>query len=99
MFAGIDCARDWPQAGMTTARWLRLPPRPVLIGDLYATQDGVHLAPLLDDQPSLSHCGDPVPHVRLWNGRLYLEDGHHRAVRAAINGQQAITARVLEVGA
>jgi hypothetical protein len=53
MFAGIDCARDWPQAGMTTARWLRLPPRPVLIGDLYATQDGVHLAPLLDDAPTL----------------------------------------------
>jgi hypothetical protein len=94
MFAGIDCTRAWPPAGMTTDRWLRLPPRQVALSDLYATQDGVYLAPLIDPGPS-SHCGDPLPHVRLWNGRLYLSDGHHRAVRAALNGQQTLEARVL----
>lgn len=97
MFAGIDCARDWPQAGMSTARWLRIPPRPVPLDALTATQDGVFLAPLLAAAPS-SVSGDPLVHVVVWNGRLWLSDGHHRAVRAALNGQQQIAARVLVLG-
>lgn len=96
MFAGIDCARDWPPPGMTTGRWLRIPARPVPLGDLVATQDGVWLAPLLGE-PS-SHCGDPIPHVIAWGGSLFLEDGHHRVVRAALNGRRHIPARVLVLG-
>lgn len=93
MFAAVDPTRPWEPTDMSTAKWLRLPARPVPLGDLIATQDGVYLAPLLGE-PS-SHCGDPVPHVIAHDGRLYLEDGHHRAVRAALNGQRQLHARVL----
>jgi hypothetical protein len=32
-----------------------------------------------------------------WQGRLYLEDGHHRTTRAALNGEHTIEARVLTI--
>lgn len=98
MFAGIDASRGWPPGGMTTRRWmLEVPVHRVPLHDLVATQDGIFLAPLIDAEVS-SHCGDPYPHVRLWKGRLHLSDGHHRAVRAALNGATHIDARVLRCG-
>lgn len=96
MFAGIDCARDWPPPGMTSARWLTVPAVSVPLRALTATQDGVYFEPLLT--PTAPVGGDPIAHVISWHGRLLLEDGHHRAVRAAIAGRRAIRARVLEVG-
>lgn len=98
MFAGIDDSRPWPAGGMTTARWtLEVPLRRIPIGDLIATQSGVHLAPLIADTAS-SHSGDPYPHVRWWNGAPHLEDGHHRVLRAALNGATHVTARLLMPG-
>lgn len=94
MFAAVDPSRPWEPTGMTTGRWMRLPARPVPLHDLVATQDGIYLAPLLRQEPS-SHSGDPLPHVVAYGGRLYLSDGHHRAMRAALNGQQRIDARIL----
>ena len=35
------------------------------------------------------------PHVVQWNGGLYLEDGLHRALRAALQQRTSIHARVL----
>lgn len=96
MFAALDCTRDWPTLGMTTRRWLSVPTTTVALDDLIATQDGVYLAPLIDQATPLGR--DPIPHVIAWRGRLHLEDGHHRAVRAALRGQRAMTVRVLAVG-
>lgn len=96
MFAGIDCARDWPPAGMTSARWLAVPVRRIPLEQLTVTQEGIYLRPLI--APTTPVGGDPLPHAVLWNGRLLLEDGHHRAVRAAIRGDRALDVRVLEVG-
>lgn len=97
MFAGVDTARDWPPGGMTTRRWmLEVPVQRVPLHDLVATQPGIFLAPLIDARPPVS--GDPFVHVRVWRGIPYLEDGHTRAVRAALNGATHIDARVLRCG-
>jgi Arc/MetJ family transcription regulator len=33
-----------------------------------------------------------------WHGELYLEDGLHRAVRAALRQRTVVHARILELG-
>lgn len=84
----------WGETGMTSGRWLGVPARLVRIDTLIATQDGVYFHGL----HAVTHPGgDPLPHVIAWRGREYLEDGHHRVVRAALNGDAYILARVLTV--
>lgn len=94
---GATCA--WMSQGMTTQRWIdEIPVQVVPIAELVATQPGVLLQALIDPAPE-SHSGDPLPHVLQFDGRLYLEDGHHRAVRARLRGQRYLYARVLHVTA
>lgn len=92
---GATCA--WMSQGMTTERWMtEIPVEVVRIGELIATQSGVLLHALMEPAPE-SRSGDPTPHVLRFNGRLYLEDGHHRVVRARLRGQLYVYARVLSV--
>jgi hypothetical protein len=79
---------------MTTARWLTVPTQRVCIADLIATQPGIYFHGLTSPSPV---GGDRYPHVIDWQGRLYLEDGHHRTTRAALNGEHTIEARVLTI--
>jgi Arc/MetJ family transcription regulator len=39
------------------------------------------------------------PHVVQWQGSLYLEDGLHRALRAALQQRLVMHARVLDLDA
>lgn len=89
-----DNGEPWPSTGMTTARWLTVPTQHVRIADLIATQPGIYFHGLHAQQP---YGGDRYPHVIHWHGHLYLEDGHHRATRAALNGHTHIEARVLNI--
>ena len=41
--------------------------------------------------------GDLFAHVVHWRGDYYLEDGLHRALRAALQQRQTVHARVLEL--
>jgi Arc/MetJ family transcription regulator len=41
--------------------------------------------------------GDLFPHVIRWHGELYLEDGLHRALRAALHQRSVLHVRVLEL--
>ncbi len=41
--------------------------------------------------------GDLFPHVIRWNGELYLEDGLHRALRAALHQRSVLHVRVLDL--
>ena len=41
--------------------------------------------------------GDLFAHVVRWDGNLYLEDGLHRAVRAALQQRPVVHARVLDL--
>lgn len=98
MFKAIDPSRPWPKGEMTTEKWKQVPAFWVPIGELIATQDGVKLEYLTHgDRGRPSFSGDPNPHVVSWRGNLYLEDGHHRAVRAMMQAKKEIFARVLTV--
>lgn len=85
----------WPAPGMTSEKWLDVPIRELLIAELIATQDGVYFEPLINDLIPIG--GDPYPHVVEWCGDLYLEDGHHRVVKAILRHEPTVLARVLEV--
>lgn len=98
MFAAIisrDQGEPWPDTHMTSAKWLTIPAREVTIAQLTATQPGLLLEALTGDAQPIG--GDPTPHVIQWEDNLYLEDGHHRAARAALAGHTSITARVLNL--
>ena len=100
MFASIisrDDGEPWGPTGMSSTKWLRQPVQTFRICDLIATQPGVLLHALIEATYPVG--GDSYPHVIQWQGNTYLEDGHHRVVRAAISGERTITARVLNVAA
>lgn len=84
--------RTYPPTGLTTARWQALPAEQVRISDLVTTQGHLRIEALITG--SLRPGSDPLPNVVLHDGCLYLEDGHHRVVRALLAGHDYITARV-----
>lgn len=97
-FRGVITREDgapWGKTDMTSAKWRNVPVQTVFIADLVATQPGVLFHGLIEDREPDG--GDPFPHVVKWAGWLYLEDGHHRAVRAALRGEYTIQVRVIEV--
>lgn len=75
--------------------WAALPPRQVRLDQLVTTKRTLDLATLLDEDSTFY--GDLFAHVILWRGDLYLEDGLHRALRAALAQRNALHARVLEI--
>lgn len=92
-FKGIVKDRPYPGTGLSTALWpLKTNVLIVPFDNLYLTQDGVFIEALF--RTSGSYSGDDTPHVILWHGNYYLEDGHHRAVAAALAGHKSIYARV-----
>jgi hypothetical protein len=91
-----DNGCPWGTTGLTSKTWLNVPVVEVRISDLTATQPGVLLHALRDDAP-LPVGGDEYPHVVEWNGIPYLEDGHHRVVRARLAGKTTIKVRLLEL--
>jgi len=52
---------------------------------------------LLDDDSTFY--GDLFPHVVQWHDELYLEDGLHRALRAALQQRTVLHVRVLNLDA
>lgn len=72
-----------------------MPPRPVRLDQLVTTKSQLDLATLLAEDSTFY--GDLFAHVVQWKGDLYLEDGLHRAVRAALRQRTVLHARVLEL--
>ncbi len=94
-FKDIVTTRPYPPTGMSTRLWPENSEVMELdIKDLILTQSGVLIRALFRDRGSYS--GDDTPHVVFWNGNFYLEDGHHRAVTAALAGHKTIYARVFK---
>ena len=75
--------------------WAEIPPRPVRLDQLITTKRELGLDRLLAEDSTFY--GDLFAHVVKWQGDLYLEDGLHRAVRAALQQRQVLHARVLEL--
>lgn len=97
IFLRVGEDRPYPEHGLTPRDWAAVPPRQVRLADLVTTKRALDLETLLASDATIF--GDLFPHVILWNGELYLEDGLHRAVRAALQQRQVIHARVLDVDA
>jgi len=64
----------------------------VRLDQLVTTKRELALDRLLADDSTFY--GDLFPHVVEWEGKLYLEDGVHRALRAALQQRTSIHARV-----
>ncbi len=95
MFKAVE-ERPYPETRLTTLEWLLIRPRHVPIHELIATQNHLRIA-ALDPAHHGSRSGDRLVHVIQWEGRLYLEDGHHRVVRERIAGADWVNARVLNL--
>ncbi len=74
-------------------QWSNVPPRLVRLDDLVTTKRELDLGMLLSEDSTFY--GDLFAHVVEWRGVLYLEDGLHRALRAALHQRPTLHARVL----
>ena len=74
-----------------------IPPRQVRMDTLTTTKKELALDALLADDSTFY--GDLFPHAVQWHGDLYLEDGLHRALRAALQQRNVIHVRVLDLDA
>ncbi len=93
IFKGVRDGRPYPEHGYALKDWAQIPPRPVRLDQLITTKRELALDKLLADDSTFY--GDLFPHVVQWQGALYLEDGLHRALRAALQQRTSIHARVL----
>ncbi|RJR10604.1 type II toxin-antitoxin system VapB family antitoxin [Candidatus Parcubacteria bacterium] len=78
---------------MTTDKWKLIEPRTVRIEELEFQQDHLSL-PDLVEPPEETFTGDEYPYIVDYQGKLYVEDGHHRIVRHKLSGHKTIKARV-----
>ena len=92
IFKRVGNGRPYPAHGLTQRDWSGVPPTQVRLAELVTTKDQLDLATLLDDDST--YYGDLFAHVIAWRHDLYLEDGLHRAVRAALHQRQVLHARI-----
>jgi Arc/MetJ family transcription regulator len=97
IFLRVGDGRPYPDHGLTAKDWSAVAPRQVRLAELVTTKSALDLETLLATDATIF--GDLFCHVVRWEGQLYLEDGLHRAVRAALQQRQVIHARVLDVDA
>lgn len=97
IFQSVGDERPYPDHGRATPRdWADIPPRAVRLEQLTTTRSMLNLHDLLAEDST--YYGDLFPHVVSWRGRMYLEDGLHRALRAALLQKRPVLhARVLEI--
>lgn len=94
IFKAVGDGRPYPDHGLTTTRqWSQIAPCQVRLDDLVTTRRTLDLAHLLSEDSTFY--GDLFAHVVSWRRTLYLEDGLHRAVRAALGQRATLHARVL----
>ncbi|HLU44161.1 MAG TPA: type II toxin-antitoxin system VapB family antitoxin [Natronosporangium sp.] len=93
IFKAVLGERPYPPHGLTLRDWAEIPPRQVRLDQLTTTKRELALDKLLAEDSTFY--GDLFPHVVEWKGSLYLEDGLHRALRAALQQRTQIHARVL----
>lgn len=92
IFKAVRDGRPYPDHGLTLRDWATVPPRSVRLDQLVTTKRVLELDKLLADDSTFF--GDLFPHVVAWQGTLYLEDGLHRALRAALQQRTSINVRV-----
>ena len=92
IFKRVSDGRPYPAHELSAREWASLPPRPVRLDELVTAKVTLQLDALLDEDSTFF--GDLFAHVVDWEGDLYLEDGLHRALRAALQQRHVLHARV-----
>jgi len=96
IFKAVGDTRPYPDHGVESLKdWSDVPPRQVRLQDLITTKSILDLRGVLADDSTFY--GDLFAHVVEWKGELYLEDGLHRALRAALQQRPILHARVLSL--
>lgn len=96
IFKRVGEGRPYPDHGLTSPRdWATVAPRQIRLNELVTTKRTLDLDSLLTEDSTFY--GDLFAHVVQWEGTLYLEDGLHRAVRAALQQRTVLHARVVEL--
>src|SRR5690554_5487218 len=96
IFKAVGDSRPYPDHGVeSTSDWASVAPRQVRLDELVTTKSELDLRHLLAEDSTFY--GDLFAHVVAWRGTLYLEDGVHRALRAALQQRLHLHARVLEL--
>jgi Arc/MetJ family transcription regulator len=97
IFKAVREGRPYPDHGLSSRDWATVPPRPLRLDELTTTKRQLALDTLLADDSTFY--GDLFPHAVLWHGEIYLEDGLHRALRAALENRHTMHIRVLDLDA
>lgn len=95
IFKRVGDGRPYPDHGYVQKQWAEIPPSQVRLDELVTTKHNLDLERLLDEDSTFY--GDLFAHVISYQGELFLEDGLHRALRAALQQRQTVHARVLEL--
>jgi Arc/MetJ family transcription regulator len=93
IFKAVRDGKPYPEHGLSLREWARIPPRQVRLDQLITTKRELALDRLLAEDSTFY--GDLFPHVVEFDGALYLEDGLHRALRAALQQRTTMHVRVL----
>src|SRR3712207_1590980 len=97
IFKAVRNGQPYPDHGLSTRDWAMIPPRQIRLDTLTTTKRELALDTLLAEDSTFY--GDLFPHAVQWKGELYLEDGLHRALRAALQQRNVIHVRVLDLDA
>ena len=95
IFKRVGESRPYPEHGYVQKQWAAIAPQQVRLDELVTTKRTLDLEALLEEDSTFY--GDLFAHVVRYEGDLYLEDGLHRALRAALQQRQTVHARVLDL--
>ena len=95
IFKAVGYSKPYPDHGYSQSQWGALAPTQVRLDQLITTKHELDLETLFAEDST--YFGDLFAHVVLWRGDMYLEDGLHRALRAALQQRTVLHARVLEL--
>ncbi len=93
IFQAVGDHRPYPDHAYTQRQWGEVAPSQVRLDQLVTTKRVIDLGDLLAEDSTFF--GDLFAHVVQWRRSLYLEDGLHRALRAALQQRHVLHARVL----
>lgn len=95
IFKGVLDGKPYPEHGLSHRQWAQIPPRQIRLDELVTTTTVLALDRLLSEDSTFF--GDLFPHAVRWKGVVYLDDGLHRAVRAALRNRAVLHARVYDM--
>jgi len=95
IFKGVRDGKPYPEHGLSHRQWAQIPPRQIRLDELVTTTTVLALDRLLSEDSTFY--GDLFPHAVRWQGVVYLEEGVHQAVRAALRNRPVLHARVYDM--